>query len=67
MSIFAFLRVLFYKNVFIFLGVVVFKKNVLSYFMKTYYSRHSVNGHSVNGTIRLPDIYLSGNRMVVGT
>ena len=26
-----------------------------------YYSRHSVNGHSVTGTIQLMDIYLSGN------
>ena len=36
MSVFAFLPVVFYKNIFVFLGVVVFKKNVLSYFMKTY-------------------------------
>ena len=28
------------------------------------YSRHLVNGHSITGTIQLPDIYLSGNRII---
>ena len=36
MSVFAFLPVVFYKNVFVFLGLVIFCKNVLSYFMNSY-------------------------------
>ena len=36
MSVIAFLPVLFYKNVFVFLDQVVFYKNVLSYFIKAY-------------------------------
>ena len=35
-SVFALLPVLFFKNVFIFLYLVVFYKNVLSYFFKSY-------------------------------
>ena len=38
MSVFAFLPVGFLKNVFIFIDLVVFCKNVLSYFKKLYVS-----------------------------
>ena len=36
MSVFDFLPVVFYQNVFVFLDQVVFYKNVLSYFMKSF-------------------------------
>ena len=38
MSVFVFLPVVFYKNVFVFLDLLVFCKNVLSYFKKLYVS-----------------------------
>ena len=38
MSVFAFLPVVFYKNVFIFIFLVVSCKNVFSYFKKLYVS-----------------------------
>ena len=43
MSVFAFLPVVFYRNIFVFLGIVVILKNVLSYFMKTYVNVVSQN------------------------
>ena len=36
MSVFAFLPVIFYKNIFVLLDQVVFYKKVLSYFIKLY-------------------------------
>ena len=38
MSVFAHLPVIFYKNVFVFLDLVVFCKDILSYFKKSYVS-----------------------------
>ena len=56
MSVFAFLPVIFYKNVFVFLDLVVFCKSVLSYFKKLYasvntswdYSMHAWSGNTLN-------------------
>ena len=40
--------IIFYKNVLIFLGVVILKKNVLSFFMKTYVSVSTPKYTSIN-------------------
>ena len=58
MSVFAFLLVVFYKNVFIFLGVVIFKKNLLSYFMKTYVNVSTPKYASINESIWIWAQYL---------
>ena len=48
MSVFAFLPVVLYKNVFLFLEQVVFYKNVLSYFMKSYLNVSTIKYAYIN-------------------
>ena len=54
MSVFASLLVVFYKNVFVFLGIGVFVQNVLSYFMKMYVNVSTPKYASISFFLMLP-------------